>query len=136
MGISIGGAGILSSIVINGQSYSGTNIQINGDKVVIDGKASSQKLRGDVSIVIVGNVQNINTTSGDVTVNGSAKSIQTTSGDVSVEQNCTSNISTVSGDVTISGTNIGNINTISGDIKSGVSRNTNPPDTSDGVTFG
>ena len=69
-----------------------------------------------VSIEINGNVQNLATTSGDVTVNGNIQNLSTASGDVKC--NDAVNVSTSSGDVHCKNIT-GMVTTISGDIYHG-----------------
>lgn len=122
-----------TKISINGKVYQSPsgNITMTNDKIIIDGKdvTPSEKeiyiiVNGDINhlnathtneINVIGNVDEIRTSSGDVTVAGGVKqSITTSSGDVKVKRN-TGNVKTMSGDVKIKG-NTGTINTVSGDI--------------------
>ena len=122
-----------SSISINGVSYKGGNISIIGNKVIIDGKDQTPdskeikiEVNGDIEelsvdyaseISIKGNVDNVRTSSGDVTINGVVKNnIQTSSGDVEIDGDVTGGINTSSGDVKC-GKVSGNVRTMSGDIK-------------------
>ena len=66
-----------------------------------------------VKIEIQGNVQQLTTQSGDVTVNGDVNNLRTTSGDVQCQ--AALNINTVSGDVTCKG-RPQSVETVSGDI--------------------
>lgn len=114
-----------SSVTINGTTYQGANVTINGDKVIIDGKVQGSAEQKVISVVINGDVESVKTTAGDVEVVGNVGSINSTSGDITVNQNVNGNINTVSGDVDINGSQTGRINTVSGDIKSRGPRDSN-----------
>ncbi len=115
MNISMSGS---NSVVINGQRFSGSNISINGDKVIIDGKeVEGIVTEPKITVVVEGNVESIETTSGDVHVNGDVlKYVNTTSGDIEVDGGVGGSVETVSGDVDVKGGVNGNIRTVSGDI--------------------
>ena len=122
-----------TSISINGQVFQSPtgNITMTNNKILIDGKdvTPSEKeiyiiVNGDINtlecdaaeeINVIGMVDSLKTTSGDVTVAGNVtKSINTTSGDVKIKGN-TGNVKTTSGDVKAKNIN-GAVNTMSGDI--------------------
>lgn len=115
MKITVGG----STVSINGREFSGRNISIVGDKVVIDGVEQSQSLVGPISVVVHGNAESVETSSGSVEVAGAAGRVKTMSGNV--------HCGDVSGDVGTMSGNInchkvaGNAKTMSGDIR-GVGR--------------
>lgn len=105
------------SISVNGKTYTGKNIQINGDQVIIDGVVQEGvALVGPINVVVNGNVESLRTVSGDITVNGSTGSIQSTSGDVEVKGAVVGNVQTVSGNVICKKVE-GDARTVSGDIK-------------------
>jgi hypothetical protein len=101
-------------ITIDGRHFVGRSVQINGDKVIVDGIEQSGSLVGPISIAIHGNVETLESTAGDITVNGTAGSIETTSGDIKCGD-VSGSVSTVSGDVAC-GKISGNVKTVSGDI--------------------
>lgn len=122
----------MATVTINGVIYSGSNLIINGNKVIIDGvdctpeakqitinvEGNINELRADVCHeihVAKGDVNSIRTTSGDVYCNNVAESVFTTSGDVECED-IYGNVETTSGDVS-AGLISGNVNTVSGDIR-------------------
>lgn len=103
-----------SSVIINGKSYSGSTIEIDGaGNVVVDGKISSPPQLGPITITVNGNVDQLETV-GDVTVAGNVGSVRTVSGDVQCGD-VTGNIQNVSGDVNCKAV-AGNVTTVSGDI--------------------
>jgi hypothetical protein len=123
----------MSSITINGNTYSGNNIVVTNGKVFVNGKdvtpdskhititveGNVDEIKVDVcsGVSILGNVKNINTTSGDVIVTGEVSgSVETTSGDVEIGGNVTGNVETTSGDVECQNIS-GSVSTVSGDIK-------------------
>lgn len=103
-----------SSVTIDGKSFVGRSITINGDKVFVDGVQQEGSLIGDVNVTIAGNVETIELSSGKVEVQGSAGSVHTQSGDV-VCGNIAGSASTMSGDIHC-GNISGNASTMSGDI--------------------
>jgi hypothetical protein len=110
MNINLTGRG---RVVIDGKEFTGRNVKIDGNKVIIDGEVQDGELIGDVSIKVFGNVETLNTTSGDVTARN-VGSIKTTSGDVECG-NVSGSISTMSGDVDCEDIS-GDVSTMSGDV--------------------
>lgn len=105
-----------SSTTINGKTYKGNNISINGNKVTIDGVLQTDELGTTITVVVQGNCESIESSSGDITVEGSCRDINTASGDVKVLGDVNGDISTMSGDVDIKGSHSGKIKTMSGDV--------------------
>ncbi|APD20318.1 hypothetical protein AM24_125 [Acinetobacter phage AM24] len=105
------------SVNINGRKYTGRNIQINGDQVIVDGVVKSTVQSGPINVAVNGHVEDLKTVSGDVTVqSGTVGNIQTTSGNINVNGDVQGNIKTVSGNV--KGHKLeGDARTVSGDIK-------------------
>ena len=100
-------------IVLKGKSIvkKGGEWYVDGKKVDTSGVGMTEL--DVVNIEITGDVTNLHTTSGDVTVNGSCISVMTGSGDVKCNEAV--NVKTGSGDVTCSRIG-GNVSTGSGDI--------------------
>jgi hypothetical protein len=84
-------------VTINGETYTGNNIKIDGDKVIIDGVQQSKSLVGDITVNIEDHVENLELNSGTVNANN-VGSIETGSGDVRCG-NVLGNVRTGSGDV-------------------------------------
>lgn len=121
----------MGEITINGQTYSGNNLTIINNRVIIDGKDQTPDAKeitisvtGDVNDVsvdyckeinVVGNVGKLKTTSGDVYCSDVTGGITTTSGDVEC-QDVTGDVSTTSGDISASLIS-GNVKTVSGDVR-------------------
>lgn len=103
------------NVTINGKTYSGNNIIISNGKVIVDGAEQSEVLEHNIVVNVTGDVQSLETTSGDVNVIGGVSNIQTTSGDVQCES-VSGDVKTVSGDVNVRGNVAGNVKTVSGDI--------------------
>ncbi len=82
---------------INGVNYVGKNVSISGNKIIIDGVEQKQTLAGPITVTVAGNVDRIETGSGDIYCDD------------------TGDITTASGDVRC-GTVVGDINTVSGDV--------------------
>lgn len=100
--------------IIGGKTYVGRNIQVVGDKVIVDGVEQEGSLVGPINVIVHGDVDQLTTGSGDVDCDN-VNQLTTSSGDVGCD-NVTGNIHTSSGDVHCGAVG-GNINTMSGDIK-------------------
>lgn len=100
-------------IVIDGKEFVGSNIQISGNKVIIDSVTQDGELVGDINITINGDVKSIENTSGVVSASN-VGSVKTVSGDVYCAD-VSGDVKTVSGDVKATKI-IGKVNTVSGDI--------------------
>ena len=89
---------INGNIKINGKSYIGKNVVINGDKIIIDGKEQEEELESIIHVTIEGNVEkienergsvycedvgSINVGSGDINCDDVGGSVTTMSGDIS-----------------------------------------------------
>lgn len=110
------GIGGNSSVAINGKTYVGRNINIDGQRVIVDGKQVTEA--AVVDIVINGNVEKIDGAC-DVKVTGDVGEIDTSSGDISVTGNVKGNVKTTAGDVEIGGNVGGSVKTTAGDITYG-----------------
>lgn len=112
MKIKIGGG---STVSINGQVFSGRNISINGDKVIIDGVEQKQSLAGPITVIVNGDAESVETSSGSVEVKGSAGRVKTMSGNVRCGD-VSGDASTMSGGINCQAI-AGNAKTMSGDIR-------------------
>ncbi len=113
--------GISGNVTYNGKTINiprGSRFEMIDGKVLINGKPFEQYNEADFPIIkieLTGNVESIETESGDVTVNGGVHNISTMSGDVHCET-VEGSVSTMSGDVTCANIK-GNCSTMSGDIR-------------------
>lgn len=108
-------------ININGVTYSGTNVTVKGDKIIIDGNVVNVAEAKEYHIGIYGDNATVSTESGKVIVNGSiTNNVSTMSGSVTVHGNVSGNAKTMSGSVKIGGSVAGNVSTMSGSIKHGI----------------
>lgn len=105
-----------STITINGVSYVGNNVKIINGKVIVDGKDMTPDAKnitihvdGDISKLSVDICENLSVT-------GNVNELSTVSGDVTIGGNVGQNVKTVSGDVKC-GNISGKVTTVSGDIK-------------------
>lgn len=104
----------VGSVTINGQKYSGRNVEL---RVFVDGQeAGVISNTPRIEIRVEGNVETLQSASGDVTVHGSAASIRTASGDITC-QDVKGSVSTASGDVRC-GAVQGDVSTVTGDVRS------------------
>lgn len=103
----------MSSVEINGRTFSGKNITIDSKGVVIDGKRAELGPELVFNVTVIGEVQSIDGAN-SVKVTGPVGSVKTMSGEVECGD-VTGNVSTMGGGVTAN--NIaGNVKTMSGDI--------------------
>lgn len=105
--------GSQGNIVINGQSYTGHSVTLNRDNIIIDGVVQSGSLIGNINIEVLGDVEHIDSGSGNVKAN-SVGIIQTGSGNVTCED-VSGSIRTGSGDVQCLAVS-GSVRTGSGDV--------------------
>lgn len=121
----------MSTIIINGQKFNGTNVTIKNGVVTVDGeqyKSSDKIIKIDItgnvdslnidsceSLNVSGNVTDLQTTSADVTCNDILKNAKTTSGDIKANS-IKGDATTISGDIK-SDVIHGSCKTMSGDIK-------------------
>lgn len=109
-----------SSVTIDGRTFSGRNVSIVGNKVVVDGVEQSGDLVGPINVLINGNAESVETESGKVEVAGTVGRVKTMSGNVKCGA-VTGDVGTMSGDVTC-GPISGSVKTMSGDIKGSAKR--------------
>lgn len=111
---------------IDGRQYTGKVIEVRDGQIWVDGKAQDVKDKDGKSITyrpanieVKGDVQTVQTTSGDISVTGAVGRMQSTSGDVTVEGDCLGTCQTTSGDIKISGAYKCSMapSTVSGDIR-------------------
>ena len=107
----------MGTITINGQTFTGKNINVSGNKVIIDGIDVTPESK-EINISILGSIEDLKVSScNKLTIDGSVGSVSTQSGDVEVTGDITGDVKTMSGDVNCSGNIGGSVKTISGDIK-------------------
>ena len=121
----------MHNININGDTYSGNDIIVINNRVLIDGKDKTPDAK-EITITVSGNVNNLSvdyckeinivgdvdelkTTSGNVYCTDVTGGITTTSGDVQC-RDVSGDVSTTSGDVSTSLIS-GNVKTVSGDVR-------------------
>lgn len=99
---------VVGTATVNGREFTGHVIELRDGIVYVDGVPQDIKAEDDAKVVyrtadirVTGNVVRVQSTSGHIAVD-SANNIQTTSGDISVV-NSHGTISTVSGDVDVHG---------------------------------
>jgi hypothetical protein len=86
-------------VVIDGKRFQGQNVSITASgKVIIDGVEQEGSLINDIKIDVIGDVDLIETTNGDITVQGSVDIVETVNGDVQASS-ITGKIRTVNGDI-------------------------------------
>lgn len=104
-----------TTIQINGQTYSGKSVIIRDGQVFVDGGLASELDTYTISVTINGDVQSVETASGDIEVVGDVTGrCETASGDITCGA-VGGDVSTMSGDVEC-GHIAGNVRTMSGDV--------------------
>jgi hypothetical protein len=101
-------------VVIDGREFSGSNIRINGNQVIVDGVVQDGELVGPISVQVMGDVDRLDMGAGDVAVQGAVGQVNTGSGDVECGP-VTGSVRTGSGDVRCGNVG-GSVQTGSGDI--------------------
>ena len=105
-----------SKISINGTTYVGNNVKIINGKVIVDGKDMTPDAK-NITIHVDGDISKLSVDICDkLSVTGNVNDLSTVSGDVSVGGNVGQNVKTVSGDIKC-GNIAGKVTTVSGDIK-------------------
>ena len=99
------------TVTINGRTYKGP-IRIENDKIISNNATSTidDKI---INITVNGNVDFIETATGDVAVTGNVTQVQTASGDITISGD-TTNATAMSGDITAK--KIGSATSMSGDV--------------------
>jgi hypothetical protein len=105
-----------STVTINGISYNGNNVKIINGKVIVDGKDMTPDAK-NITIHVEGDISKLSVDICDsLSVTGNVNELSTVSGDVSIGGSVGQNVKTVSGDVKC-GNIAGKVTTVSGDIK-------------------
>ena len=106
----------MSTITINGNTYSGNSIVVTNGKVVINGKDVTPDSK-EINISVEGNIEELKVDAcNKVEITGDVSNVKTQSGDVEISGNVTGSIQTMSGDVDCGNVG-GSISTMSGDVK-------------------
>ena len=106
----------MSSIKINGNTYTGNNIVVSNGKVIIDGKDVTGDSK-EINIKVEGNIDTLTIDAcNKLEIAGDVSNVKTLRGDVDITGNVNGSIQTMSGDVDCGNVG-GSISTMSGDIK-------------------
>ena len=106
----------MSTIIINGNTYSGNSIVVTNGKVIINGKDVTPDSK-EITISVDGNIDELKVDAcNKVSVNGNVSNIKTQSGDVDISGDVSGGIQTMSGDIDCFNVG-GSISTMSGDVK-------------------
>ena len=103
-----------SIININGRNYKGKSVRIENNKVIVDDKVVDSIEEYVINVKIIGDVDTLNLTSGDIEVSGNVNNLNLKSGDVKISGDVKS-LDVESGDVTCNNLH-GSINITSGNI--------------------
>ena len=108
-------SGTGGSVNINGDVYQGQNISISNGVVTVDGEVQNKYSQQKIEVSISGSVEQVTTSSGNVTVVGNVTHVGTISGDVDCGH-VLGSVETVSGDVDCNDI-AGRVRTVSGNIR-------------------
>lgn len=107
---------LIAVIVINGRRYEGNNVQITGNKVVIDGKTQDLPDEKHINITVEGDATSVKLDNGEITVNGRVGTLTSHNGNVNVDGDVEGNVTTTNGNVKCVAV-FGDANTVNGNIK-------------------
>lgn len=108
----------MASISINGVSISGGSVVIRNGKVIVDGKDVTPADAKEISITVNGNVNKVEVDAcKTIDVTGDVGNVKTLSGDITVTGNVSGSVQTMSGDVDCGGNVAGSVSTMSGNVK-------------------
>jgi cytoskeletal protein CcmA (bactofilin family) len=107
------------SIIVNGKNYgSGTNVRVANGKVYIDDKIQESSDDKNINIQINGDIESLNVDICDkIIVQGNVDNVETTNGNVQVDGIVLGNVKTTNGSVKIGGSVQGEVSTVNGSIK-------------------
>lgn len=106
----------MSTITINGNTYSGSSVVVTNGKVIVNGKDVTPDSK-EINISVQGDVDELHVDiCNKVSVTGNANSISTTSGDIDITGNVGGSVNTMSGDIDC-GNVLGSVSTMSGNVK-------------------
>ncbi len=102
------------TVTIDGKTFTGSSIRINGNKVTVDGVEQSGELVGDIQVTVNGNCESVENSNGNVEVKGTVGTVRTSNGKITcgnvggdvISSNGTITCGTVSGSVRTSNGNI------------------------------
>ena len=107
-----------SSVTINGKTYVGNSITVGRDgKIIIDGKEAGQCEDRQISIEVVGDVERVETSSGNVTVTGNCGKVKASSGNIKIGGDVSGDVDATSGSISVGGSVSGSCSVTSGIIK-------------------
>ena len=96
-----------SQIQVNGRT-----ISVQGDLVIVDGKRIDLPETKNIEVIVNGNVNTIESSVASVVVTGDVIQVNNKSGDITIN----GNVNNVSGDIKVKGNVTGSAHTVSGDI--------------------
>lgn len=107
------------TVTINGVSYTGNNISVVGNKVIIDGKGQTGSTGDDkiVNITVQGDIHELKVGNAvDVIVTGNCEFVSVQNGNVGITGDVGGDVDTVNGDIRC-GSVHGSVKTVNGDIR-------------------
>jgi len=110
----------MASISVNGVTISGSgrSVVIRDGKVIVDGKDATPADAKEINITVNGNVDKVEADACQtISVTGEVGNVKTLSGDVTVTGDVKGSVQTMSGDVDCGGSVAGSVSTMSGDVK-------------------
>lgn len=106
-----------SIVKINNQTYTGNNIVISNNKVMIDGKDCTPDSKS-INVMVEGNIDGLSVGSCEkISVIGDVNKLSSVSGDIELTGSVNGDVLSTSGDIEIGGSVEGSVRTNSGDVK-------------------
>lgn len=104
-----------SKVVINGQSYFGSNINIINGKVMVDGtELSDLRTEPEINIIVDGNVEKLSSENGNI-ICKDAGEVHNKNGNISAQE-VIGPVTNKNGDIVVSGSIHGDVTNKNGDI--------------------
>ena len=107
-----------STVQINGQTFSGGDVSVIGNKVIIDGKEVNydKASSGTLNIIVQGNCGDITSENGNITVNQNTNNVESKNGTINVKGSVGGSVENKNGNIKVQGNVQGNCTTKNGNI--------------------
>lgn len=98
------------SITIDGKTFKGHDIHIEGNRVIVDGVEQEGTLVGDINVTVQGNCEFVKNIRGSITVEGQAGRIENVHGAINCAKGAVGSVKTTNGAI--------NCGDVKGDVES------------------
>lgn len=106
------------SITIDGKTFNGKSITIQGNKVIVDGVEQEGSLVGDINVVVNGDAESVKNVHGTITVHGKAGVIENVHGAINCAKGAVGSVESSNGNIHCGDVN-GNVSTTHGSVTCG-----------------